>query len=203
MKPKWIAERLHMGSWTYVSSHSPRPMLNPLRMNRMKTSFSLAALASCLLLLVGCASPVKPQAMVPATFDVQNRHNSAVQLMVEGGQEDKIPDAAFLQALTDAIQRSGVFSAVVPSGGDYKLVVVILALEGPQAGFSFTVKLATNWKLTRLATQEVVWQDAIAKTYNATMGRALFGATRARIATEGAAQENIKEGIDRLSRVKL
>jgi hypothetical protein len=147
--------------------------------------------------------------MVPTTFDVQNRHNSALQLMVEGGQEtssmgkSKISDAAFLQALTDAIQLSGVFSTIASSGGDYKLSVVILSVDQPDIGFSFTVKIATNWKLTRLSTQEVVWQDAIANTYKATMGRAFNGGTRLRIATEGAAQENIKEGIARLSRVKL
>jgi len=164
---------------------------------------------SVLLLMTGCATPIKPAAMIPVSFVVQNKHDTSVQLRVEGGQDTdpmgtyQISGPNFQQAVADAIRTSGVFSHLKESGADYNLTISIISVNQPAFGMNAIVNMATQWKLTRIATSEIVSQELIIRSSVAGMGKAIIGSTRCRIATQGAAQENIKEGILRLSQLKL
>jgi hypothetical protein len=66
-----------------------------------------------------------------------------------------------------------------------------------------TVNLTANWKLTHIATRKIVYQDDISKSYTATVGDAFVAIKRLRLAEEGAARENITEGLNRISRLNL
>jgi hypothetical protein len=160
--------------------------------------------------LAGCATPTTYEGMVPTAFDNAKRHAQSVSVAVSGGREtdatDKpqISDAAFTQALTQAIAQSRTFSRVVTgAGGDYLLTVALTGLDQPSFGFSFTVKMEAGWTLRRASTGAVVWQQAILSEHTATTSDAFAAVTRLRLATEGAARNNIAQGLARISRLEL
>lgn len=146
--------------------------------------------------------------MLPASFDIAKKHNNSVSVSATGGQETsaggkpQISNEAFTQALTEAITKSQVFSSVVPGqGGDYQLTVAMISMQQPSFGLSFTVTLETGWTLKRGGT--VVWQEAIKSSFTATTSDAFAAVTRLRLATEGAAKENIKTGLSKISKLNL
>ena len=161
------------------------------------------------MLLVGCATPIKPAAMTPAAFEVPNKHNATVQLNIQGGVAtdamgtSQISGPDFQLALAGAIRSSGVFSQLKESAADYNLSVGIISVNQPSFGVKMVVSMATEWKLTRIATSEVVFKELIVKSSEAGMKKGFLGSTRCRVATQGAAQENIKAGILLLSELKL
>ncbi|MDH4173563.1 MAG: hypothetical protein OEW90_21775 [Betaproteobacteria bacterium] len=177
---------------------------------RSALSMRSIVLAGAIALLAGCATPTTYEGMVPTAFDIAKRHARSVSLAVSGGREtdamDKpqITDAAFTQALAEAIAKSQTFSRVVQgAGGDYLLTVAMTGMEQPSFGFSFTVKMEAGWTLRRASTGAVVWQQAIFSEHTATTSDAFAAVTRLRLATEGAARNNIAQGLTRISRLDL
>lgn len=174
-------------------------------------SAGLALLAVGFFLLVsGCATPATSQGMVPEDFHIQAKYPYSVSVSVTGGQatsavgKSQISSEMFTQALVDAINKSQVFSRVIQGkGGDYELSVVIVNVEQPTFGLSFTVKMEAGWMLRRADTGAVVWQESILSSHTATTSDAFAAVKRLRLATEGAAKENIRLGLDKISRLKL
>lgn len=157
----------------------------------------------------GCASPARSGAMVPGTFDLAARHDASVSVGGEGGQEtdpmwtSEISTREFVRAIESSLRNSGKFSTVIEGGpGDYRLQVNLASVDQPLFGFSFTVRISTRWILSD-ATDKVVFDDFIRSEHTTTTKEALAGVTRLRLATEGAARENIRLGIERLSRLQL
>lgn len=180
----------------------------------MKRSFRNVSLSILALGLVGlasgCASPTTREGMTPDTFDTVNRHPYSVSVNVTGGQEtnplwkSQISDATFTEALVDSITKSKTFSRVVQGkGGDYILTVSLVSMDQPSFGASFTVKMEAGWSLKRADNGTVVWQEAIQSSHTATVGDAFVGVARLRLATEGAAKNNIKQGLEKISKLKL
>jgi hypothetical protein len=165
------------------------------------------------LLMTGCASPATVQGMQPQSLALQalqNKHPFSVSVQAAGGEEtnplwtSEISNEAFAQAIREGIAESGLFRSVITAGdGDYLLEVSIVNVDKPVAGFDMTVNMAASWKLTHVATRKIVFQDVIYKSYTATVGNAFAGIKRLRLAQEGAARENIQEGLNRISRLKL
>ncbi|KPK72076.1 MAG: hypothetical protein AMJ84_04945 [Acidithiobacillales bacterium SM23_46] len=161
-----------------------------------------------LALLASCATPATFQGMVADRYDVARQHPVSVSVRTSGGSETsatgktQISNNEFAKALTESISKSRVFSRVVPSGGDYLLQVVIVSLEQPTFGGTFTVKMEAGWTLKR-SDGTVVWQEAIRSIHAVSVEEELVGVTRLRVATEGAARENIKKGLAKISRLNL
>jgi hypothetical protein len=160
--------------------------------------------------LAGCATATTFEGMVPESPDVAQHHAQSVSVAVSGGHETdaagkpQISDAAFAQALTAAITKSRTFSRVVQgAGGDYLLTVALVSLDQPSFGFSFTVKMEAGWTLRRAAGGAVVWQESILSEHTATTSDAFAAVTRLRLATEGAARNNIAQGLSKISRLDL
>jgi hypothetical protein len=155
-----------------------------------------------LLLLTGlataCSSIPKAEAMRAGDLRVAGTHPASVGVRVSGGQdfEFRISDAAFERALRDSLVESGVFSGVVALGdADYRLDVVLgdgRGLEGRE--------LTVLWSLSRVDGRETVWQELVTSE-----GRShhFVGVVRARRGLELAARENIRLGIEKLSRADL
>jgi len=168
-------------------------------------------LAPVLLLavLAGCATPATHEGMLADRYDIATQHAKTVNVSTTGGSEtsavgkSQISDADFIKAVIDSINRSKVFSRVVSApGADYLLQVAIISLDQPSFGASFTVSMECGWTLKR-AGGSIVWQESIKSSHTATMGDAMVGTTRLRLATEGAARENIKQGLAKISRLSL
>jgi len=170
--------------------------LSPVRLLAL---FTLAAL------LGGCATQATHEAMVPQTIATTNKHAGTVSIDVSGGSDaaGKIPNENFKKALAEAIDKSQTFSKVIEgSSGSYLLMVAMSNLQQPMFGADFTVKLEAGWTLKR-ASGETVWQESILSEHTATMSDSLAGLTRLRLATEGAARNNIAAGLAKISQLKL
>ncbi|MEA3232968.1 MAG: hypothetical protein U9Q05_14525 [Thermodesulfobacteriota bacterium] len=159
-----------------------------------------------ILLVSGCASPSKSVNMVPKNLNIKNQYPYSVNVEVGGGSKtnplwtSQISDQAFREAITNSLTQSGIFSKVINgSNADYLLEVIITNCNQPIVGFDMTVSMVTHWELTNLKTNKEIWEDFISSSYTATVGDAFAGIKRLRLANEGAARENIKEGISTLS----
>jgi len=171
---------------------------------------ALLSLLAMAWLIGGCATPATHTGMIPADYDTPTQHAQTVTVKVGGGQEtsavgkSQISDDAFHRALVEAIGKSRVFSKVIPDqGGDFELNVGIISMEQPSFGLHFTVKMEAGWTLKNAATGQVVWQKAITSQHTATPGDAFVGTERLRLANEGAARNNIRQGLAEISRLKL
>lgn len=161
-------------------------------------------------LVAGCATPAAHEGMIPVTFEIATKHPRTVSVSVSGGKETatmgtpQISDAEFAKALVDSIIKSQTFSQVIEGkGADYLLTVMLFGMEQPFIGGSFTVKLEAGWTLKRADTSAIVWQEAIKSEHTASFGDAFVAATRLRLATEGAARNNILQGLARISKLNL
>jgi hypothetical protein len=109
-----------------------------------------------------------------------------------------------MQAIADSLYKSGLFSKIIHGkNADYLLNVMIFNLAQPSFGFSFTVKMEAVWSLAHADSKKVLMRESVRSSFTATTGDAFAGVTRLRIATEGAAQENIRLGIKKLSQLNL
>ena len=163
-----------------------------------------------LLALGGCASPASHQSMIPTDFDVVRKHPATVNVATSGGREteaigkSQISNETLAKALTEAITKSQTFSRVVQGdGADYLLTVSIFSIEQFSFGLSYLVKMEVGWTLKRADTDKIVWQEAIKSEHTATPGDAFAAVKRLRLATEGAARNNIAQGLAKISKLTL
>jgi len=160
--------------------------------------------------LLACAKPTRVAEMTPAEIPITTQHPHSLSTSVTGGEDtsplgaSKISDESFKSALEAAVLQSKVFSDVISlDGADYKLEVVITNHGFPLAGFDMSVTLTTHWTLTSRDQAEPVWQGFVSSKYTARTSDHFYGVARLRMANEGAARENIKKGIQRLSELEL
>jgi hypothetical protein len=160
-------------------------------------------------LLGGCATAAKPDAMVAEPVAIAHTSSSDVSVVVSGGKAtstmgaSQISDDGFAQALSDSITKSGLFKAVAPSGGRYKLAAFIGKVDQPMMGLSMTVKMEVSYTLTDTRSGKAVWSKNVASEHTAKMGDAFAGVARLRLANEGAAKANIQEAITEISTMQL
>ena len=176
-------------------------------------NWALGFVCCAALLTQACfARGTRPENMRPTTpLLVAKRHSGAVRVSVLGGKEtnplwkSEISSESFAEALKQAISSSGLFAAVrTDSGTDYLLEVVFTDVDEPLlGGFNMTVTLTARWSLVASKTNQTVWRKDIVTPFTAGVGDAFSGVERLRVANEGAARENIKVGLEELSKVTL
>ena len=170
------------------------------------TAASVIALAA---LLGGCATAAKSDAMVAEPVAIAHTSSSDVSVVVSGGKAtsstgaSQISDDGFAQALSDSITKSGLFKAVAPSGGRYRLAAFIGKVDQPMLGLSMTVKMEVSYTLTDTKSGKTVWSKNVASEHTAKVSDAFAGVTRLRLANEGAAKANIQEAITEISAISL
>jgi len=171
----------------------------------------LSALAVCAVVAVmaGCASPSKPEAMIPTTIDAGVKHAQTTSVVVAGGSEtsalgkSQISNEAFQQAIVASIEKAKTFSSVVKApGGDYQLAVTVISMDQPSFGFSFTVKMEAAWSLKK-ADGTVVMQETIKSEGTAGATDAFAGAERLRLANEAAARNNISAALAKIGKLNF
>ncbi len=174
-----------------------------------KSSFVLI-LIGAVMALTGCASPANREAMQSAPIASAHKSNHTVVVKTSGGGEtgamdsSNIADADLKTAIESSITQSGVFAHVIQgTGADYDLSVTIIRLSKPLMGFSMTVTMEAAWSLVKSADKSVVLRKPVTSTFTAGMGDAFAGVTRLRMAVEGAARENIAQGLNAISELKL
>jgi hypothetical protein len=156
----------------------------------------IAALLLCAGLGLACSAIPKAAAMRVEEPVSAPERSWTLAVRVSGGQdfEFRISDEQFEQALRDSLLETGMFARLLPpSEADYRLDVVLgdgCGLEGRD--------LTVLWSLSRVDTRQTVWQQLISSH-----GRShhFVGVVRGRRGLEYAARDNIRKGLERLSRV--
>jgi len=173
-----------------------------------RPALCLAGLVVCL--LTGCASPARPDRMTAQTVPHAATTHEPVQVSIQGGEKtnplwvSKISDEGFSTALVASLKQTGLFKSVGTSGDcPYQLTTTIEDLEQPVMGLDMTVSLRIDWLLVRSSDRQTLWHDKILSTYTATVGDDLDGSLRLRTANEGAARQNIEQGLAKLAAVKF
>lgn len=158
---------------------------------------------------LGCATPAKPSAMIPASYELKGRHSFSVSVSGEGGKKtnplwtSEISTEDFVIAVEESLRGSGVFSSVIRGDqGDYHLHVALVSVDQPLIGFSLTVRISSRWSLTDKSGKSV-FDDFVRSEHTATVKDAFAAVERLRLANEGAARKNIQLGIEKLSALTL
>jgi hypothetical protein len=149
--------------------------------------------------------------MTEQDLQVRRSHPYSIRVEARGGRAtdpkgpSQISNEAFVRALADSIKDSRLFARVLAGkGADYLLRVAIVHLEQPpQQSFSMTVHMETNWTLVKTDYGDPVWSDSIRSSYTASAISSRKAVTRMRLATEGAARANIRQGMENISRLEL
>jgi hypothetical protein len=170
------------------------------------------ALLACAGLLGGCATPAASEAMIPETASAEKTHPYSVNVDVTGGRatepigQPQIANEAFTEAITETLIKTKTFAKVKETkAGNYRLSVIIFNVQQPSSssGGSASVTMETGWTLTNLLTGEIVWQKALRSTYTAASNSELTFTGRLKRAMEGAAKDNIKQGVTEIARLSL
>jgi hypothetical protein len=160
--------------------------------------------------LAGCAAPANREAMVVQKPVVTKKFAQTVSIDVNGGNEtgsmdsSNISSADLKAAIESSIVQSSLFKSVIQGkGGDFELSVMVTKLAKPSFGFDMTVELETGWSLVRVSDKAVVLRKSVKSSHTATMSDAFAGVTRLRMAVEGAARDNIAQGLAAISELSL
>ncbi len=160
--------------------------------------------------LAACASPASREAMSAASVTVTKKHPYSVSVTTQGGNEtsamtsSSVSNEDLKSAIETSIVESKLFKSVVQGkNGDYQLTVTVIQLSKPMFGASFTVDMEAGWALTKVSDNTVVMRKVIKSSHTATMGDALVGVTRLRLAVEGAARNGIVQGLQAISELNL
>lgn len=161
-------------------------------------------------LLGGCATGADSEAMIPETVSVEKTHPYSVNVEVTGGRATEsiglpqISNDAFDGAITETLIKAETFAKVrAEKVGNYELNVIIFNVQHPSSEASASVTMETGWTLTNRLTGEIVWQKALRSTYTASSDSDLTFVGRLKKAAEGAAKDNIKQGVTEISRLNL
>lgn len=136
------------------------------------------------------------------------KSSSTVSVQVTGGMNEAegptVGNDDMKAAIEASIRNSGLFRSIsATNGGDYDLSVFITRIERPSFGFHFTVGMEAGWTLTRAADKTILLRKAVTSTATATFSDAAAGATRIRLAVEGAARNNIADGMQAVGALDL
>ncbi len=176
----------------------------------MKRAMKPAFLVFVVAFFGGCASGAVSKNMVPKDFAVANIHPYSVLVKVEGGREtsavgpSQISSQEFQDAVVESLRTYGVFTSVLTEGNtNYMLEAAILNLQQPVFGFNMTVTIETAWKLTNMKDGSTVMNENLINSYTATVNDAFAAVARLRLANEGAARENIRDALKKISGEKF
>jgi len=182
--------------------------------NRKKVKVKVIA-STCLIGVTvfggyGCATPAQSVNMIPPNLSLTKKFSHTVSTTVAGGKTtnplgtSQIASADFQQALESSILNNQMFSGVVSiDKSDYNLDVRLLKCAQPFIGADFKVTLTTEWKLTKCSIAQPVWHKTVVSEYTAKFSNAVMAIKRLRLANEGAARENIKQGLSLLAKAKI
>lgn len=160
--------------------------------------------------LAGCATPATKQALVVDDTSFRAKNPYSVSVSASGGGETgamgytNISNEDLVGAIEESILKSGLFFSVVKSSGaDYKLSVSLISMSKPIFGLDFKIDMEMAWSLVNTRTGEAVMRESIKSSHTATPGDAFVAATRIRLAVEGAAKNNIRQGLQKIAELSL
>ncbi len=169
------------------------------------------AAVALLLALAGCGpGESRPALMAPQGMAYGPRHAGSVSVTASGGCVDcaagqaRLSAAQLQAAAIQGLRDSGLFAQVLaqpPAGHD--LALRIFRVDAPLFGFDMRCTIEVGWTLTRPGDPTPVWQQAIETSHTARTSDTFAGVERVRLCWEGAARNNLAEGLRRLATLPL
>src|SRR3712207_754039 len=159
------------------------------------------------LLLSACAGAARPDLMVPAAGTITAASAGqpgykAVRVgeVVGGGDTNpmwmsNISAQEFKSALQSSLRAANYLTDAAPGAG-YEVTAELINIDRPMVGFDLTVNSTVAYGVKSLPAGQEVFRKTIAAAGTATMGDALIGTERVRIALEDSVKENIRKFID-------
>ena len=176
----------------------------------MTRALHLIAGAALLALLAGCATPaaVSNMSVYTSQRTAPTSLKNAISVAdVTGGREtnplwvSQVSSEAFRSALEDSLANAGIFERVL-SASKYRLTANLNQLEQPAFGIDMTVTSTIKYTVVDTRTGKDVYSRLIRAPFTAGFSDSPLGATRVRIATEGAIKMNIEMLINDLLMMK-
>jgi hypothetical protein len=167
--------------------------------------FALLALA---LFLTGCATIGRVDQMTVTGKPGQRVAESPLRgnVYLEGvtitGEAKTAEPGVFEQGLERSLRAVGLL-APDPKEARYGLAGTIQKVDKPYVGGNMTVTIWTDYVLRDRLSGTEVYKGTVAPPYTAKFLDSLVGMERLRLATEGAARENISSLIDDLLALKV
>lgn len=166
----------------------------------------MLALSCTLVLMAGC-SGLKIKNMVPASFgNVSKHHAQSVRIgSVSGnrkeffGGPELITGEELKTVLKETFVRSKLFSAVEASNSDLEISAKFVAHGQVSKGLNPETAMVIEYWLVDLRNGREIWRQAFNSRNKATLGDALGGAARTRIAQEGCVRKNVEQLVEALN----
>jgi len=124
-------------------------------------------------------------------------------LFLAGCTSPAQPEGMAASPALGGVRKSADGLGIQVSGGRFQLSAYISRITQPLMGFSMTVTLEVSYSLLDTKTHLTIWQKAITSQHTSTPGDAFAAVTRLRLATEGAAAENIEHLLREIARLNL
>jgi len=165
-------------------------------------------IALSFLVLAGCATPPKPEAItVVSTPSFINSPRTLRVAEVTGGQATEtssvkttLGNDEFHEALVASLSNAGAFQRVVSAGdADWELRATI-ASQAMRGAFKNTAELMIRYEVFDLNKMRRVWGETVYSHQDMRGFDELFQHKRARVLIEATAKQNIADFIDRLGR---
>ncbi|AJD49638.1 hypothetical protein S7S_16130 [Isoalcanivorax pacificus W11-5] len=168
----------------------------------------LIGMAVVAVLLSGCVSGAKLDGMVhraPAAEYPVALVDAVEVGEVAGGKATnplwmtEISNDAFNGALIASLAEQGLLG----ESGRYRLHAQLVAVDRPIAGLNMTSTTHVFYQLEDTRTGEKLLAETVTASHTARTSEAFMGATRLRLAIEGAARENIRLLLARLQQLDI
>jgi hypothetical protein len=169
---------------------------------------------ACLALLLaasGCAAGATAAGMTVTKAELVAPANAATRAAyrlgaVGGGEEtnplwtSQVGSNEFKEALVASLRAAGLLG---DGQARYELKAMLVELKQPFIGLDMTVTATVQYAVTDTTTGQVVLSEKVVTPHTATMGDAFVGATRLKLANEGAVRKNIAEVVKKLGAAQL
>jgi hypothetical protein len=164
--------------------------------------------------LGACATAAQPGRMVPESalfpsYGPDSPLRDAIAISKVGGGEktnpllvSKVGDEELHETLRLSLKQCGLLSTS-DVAAPFRLEVFLIELKQPRGGLTAIVDSVIRYKLTRSGDDQVVYDDIITASYKATVGDALYGPQRLKLANEGSIRANIATFLENLHSLNI
>lgn len=165
-------------------------------------------------ILSACATPARPGRMVPESalfpsYSPDSPLRNAIAISKVGGgektdplQRSKVGNKELHEALRLSLSQYGLLSTS-DVAAPFLLEVFLIELKQPRWGLTAIVTSAMRYKLTRSCDNQVVYDDILTASYQATVDDAFYGVHRLKLANEGSIRANITTFLENLRSLNI
>ncbi|TGK35720.1 hypothetical protein [Leptospira andrefontaineae] len=170
---------------------------------------AIVFLGAFALVIFNCAFPATREGMLVTDYKAPKKVGDKIYINESVGGKTTLPfwmskvsDEEFTAAVKESVKSAALFETLEEQfGNNWSLKIEILDLDQPMFGTTFTVKTKIKYTLSKGA--DVIKEFLIDESGDATVGDAIIGVKRMRLANENSAKANIKKFLEEVSKVQV